>query len=266
MSTTTFTRVLPGSRAMSRNRPSTKAAWLWENRKASNHWYWPTLAVLCALGLLSGYLEYRAYTAEFAAQGISWIALWTQSSLLPSMLFIPMAAGAFVAQTATIEHEGRNWQRMSASKLARTMIAGKLLHSMQTALASALVFFAEFVITGLLLGFDLADLGPYLARLVPVALSIWVVEVFVMWVGTIASSFAAIMSALLMATIGGFVLTLAAPSLAGLYPLSLVTSAFASRQPDSITSVVSMLVAGLIATAWVSVWTMALLRRISRNS
>ena len=104
-----------------------------------------------------------------------------------------------------------------------------------------------------------------MARVVPVALSVWVVEVFVMWVGTIASSFAAIVSILLLTTIGGFALSLVAPPLAGLYPLSLITSAFASRQPDSIASMDSMLVAGSIAVAWVVVWTSALLRRTVRT-
>lgn len=267
MSTTTFDRLPTGYRRPSRLRPSVRAAWLWENRKVSNLWYWPVLALLCAIGLLSGYVQFMEYRAEFLAQGVTWAVIWGQGSLMPSMLFIPLAVGAFTAQSAAGEHEGRNWQRMSASGLAGTMVAGKLLHTAQTALASALVFLTEFVVTGLLLGFDPAELGPYLARVIPIALSVWVVEVFVVWVGTIASSFAAIMSILLLTTIGGFVLSLAAPPLAGLYPLSLITSAFASRQPDtdSIASVGSMLVTGSIAAVWVVFWTSALLRRIARN-
>jgi len=139
-------------------------------------------------------------------------------------------------------------------------------HPLATTLhARTATFLTEFVVTGLLLGFDPAELGPYLARVVPIALSVWVVEVFVMWVGTIANSFAAIMSILLLTTIGGFVLSLAAPPVAGLYPLSLITSAFASRQPDSIASVGSMLVTGSIAAVWVVFWASALLRRIARN-
>lgn len=265
MSTTTIDRLPTGHRRPPRPRPSVRAAWLWENRKASNLWYWPALALLCAVSLLSGYAHFMKYRAEFLTQGATWAVIWGQGSLMSSMLFIPLVIGAFTAQSAAGEHEGRNWQRMSASGLAGTMVAGKLLHTAQTALASALVFLTEFVVTGLLLGFDPAELGPYLARVVPVALSVWVVEVFVMWVGTIANSFAAIMSILLLTTIGGFVLSLAAPPVAGLYPLSLITSAFASRQPDSIASVGSMLVTGSIAAVWVVFWASALLRRIARN-
>ena len=224
MSTTTFDRLPTGYRKPPRLRPSVRAAWLWENRKVSNLWYWPALALLCAVSLLSGYVQFMEYRAEFLAQGATWAVIWGQGSLMSSMLFIPLAVGAFTAQSAAGEHEGRNW-----------------------------------------LGFDPAELGPYLARVVPIALSVWVVEVFVMWVGTIANSFAAIMSILLLTTIGGFVLSLAAPPVAGLYPLSLITSAFASRQPDSIASVGSMLVTGSIAAVWVVFWASALLRRIARN-
>ena len=265
MSTTTFDRLPTGYRKPPRLRPSVRAAWLWENRKVSNLWYWPALALLCAVSLLSGYVHFMKYRAEFFDQGATWAVIWGQGSLMSSMLFIPLVIGAFTAQSAAGEHEGRNWQRMSASGLAGAMVAGKLLHTAQTALVTALVFLTEFAVTGLLLGFDPAELGPYLARVVPVALSVWVVEVFVMWVGIIASSFAAIMSILLLTTIGGFVLSLAAPPVAGLYPLSLITSAFASRQPDSIASVGSMLVTGSIAAVWVVFWASALLRRIARN-
>ena len=265
MSTMTFDRLPTGHWRPPLRRPSVRAAWLWENRKASNLWYWPALALLCAVGLLSGYAQFMEYRTEFLAQGTTWAVIWGQGSLMSSMLFIPLAVGAFIAQSVAGEHEGRNWQRMSASGLMVTMVAGKLLHTLQTALATTLVFLTEFVLTGLLLGFNPAELGPYMARVVPVALSVWVVEVFVMWVGTIASSFAAIVSILLLTTIGGFALSLVAPPLAGLYPLSLITSAFASRQPDSIASMDSMLVAGSIAVAWVVVWTSALLRRTART-
>ena len=154
MSTTTFDRLPTGYRKPPRLRPSVRAAWLWENRKVSNLWYWPALALLCAVSLLSGYVQFMEYRAEFLAQGATWAVIWGQGSLMSSMLFIPLAVGAFTAQSAAGEHEGRNWQRMSASGLAGTMVAGKLLHTAQTALASALVFLTEFVVTGLLLGFD----------------------------------------------------------------------------------------------------------------
>ena len=42
-------------------KPSVRAAWAWENRKARNWWYWPALALLCAGGMAIGratYLEY----------------------------------------------------------------------------------------------------------------------------------------------------------------------------------------------------------------
>ena len=152
--------------------PSVRAAWAWENRKASNRWYWAALAALCALGMAGGWFQYTSFHAEFEAQGLTWLALWGQSTLLPTMLFLPLIVAALTAQTAAGEHQGRNWQRMNANRLQGAMVAGKVLHMAQTALLTALVLLGEFIVTGLLLGFDPAELGPYAARLVPIALSV----------------------------------------------------------------------------------------------
>lgn len=46
------------------------------------------------------------------------------------MVFTPLTLGAFVAQIASSKHQGRNWQRMSATGLETTMITGKLLHGL----------------------------------------------------------------------------------------------------------------------------------------
>ena len=152
----------------SRSGPSVRAAWVWENRKASSRWYWVALVVLCTLGMASGSSQYVSYRDVFDAQGASWLAVWGQATLLPSMMFIPLLVGALIAQIAAGEHAGRNWQRMNANRLQDAMILGKILHMAQVALLSALVLLVEFVITGLLLGFDPAGLGPYAERIVAV--------------------------------------------------------------------------------------------------
>ena len=79
MSTTTFDRLPTGYRKPPRLRPSVRAAWLWENRKVSNLWYWPALALLCAVSLLSGYVQFMEYRAEFLAQGATWAVIWGRS-------------------------------------------------------------------------------------------------------------------------------------------------------------------------------------------
>ena len=91
-----------------RSRPSVRAAWYWENRKSPNRWYWIAVTILCSLGSLSGYLQYRTYRSQFEAQGVTWEITWSQSTLLLSMLFLPLALGAFAAQIASSEHQGKN--------------------------------------------------------------------------------------------------------------------------------------------------------------
>ena len=246
--------------------PSVRAAWAWENRKASNRWYWAALAALCALGMAGGWSQYTSFRAEFEAQGATWLAVWSQATLLPTMLFIPMLVGALTAQTAAGEHQGRNWQRMNANRLQGAMVAGKLLHMAQTALLTALVLLGEFIVTGLLLGFDPAELGPYAARLVPIALSVLVIEVFVAWLGVVMTSFASVMTTVLVATIAGCAATLIVPAVSALYPLSLMTAACAPRDPGSIDSMGSIALTSAIAAAWALAWATALRRAASRVS
>lgn len=246
--------------------PSVRAAWAWENRKASNRWYWAALAALCALGMAGGWSQYTSFRAEFEAQGATWLAVWSQATLLPTMLFIPMLVGALTAQTAAGEHQGRNWQRMNANRLQGAMVAGKLLHMAQTALLTALVLLGEFIVTGLLLGFDPAELGPYAARLVPIALSVLVIEVFVAWLGVVMTSFASVMTTVLVATVAGCAATLIVPAVSALYPLSLMTAACAPRDPGSIDSMGSIALTSAIAAAWALAWTIALRRAASRVS
>lgn len=246
----------------SRRAPSVVAALRWERRKASGRWYWPLIAVLCAVGLASGWGQYLDYRADFAAQGVTWAALWGQASLLPSMLFIPLAAGAYVAQVAVAERQGRNWQRLAAGGLASTMIRGKLWHALEVALGTTLVFVAELVAAGLALGFDPGRLGPFLVRIVPVTLSLWAIEVIVMWLGARLASFAGVMTAVLVATMGGFGLTVVMPAVASVYPMSLMTSAFSARSPGSLASMGSVLAACVIAVSWAGLAGLALRRAV----
>ena len=206
--------------------PSVRAAWAWENRKASNRWYWAALAALCALGMAGGWSQYTSFRAEFEAQGATWLAVWSQATLLPTMLFIPMLVGAL----------------------------------------TALVLLGEFIVTGLLLGFDPAELGPYAARLVPIALSVLVIEVFVAWLGVVMTSFASVVTTVLVATVAGCAATLIVPAVSALYPLSLMTAACAPRDPGSIDSMGSIALTSAIAAAWALAWTIARRRAAGRVS
>ena len=239
----------------SRSGPSVRAAWVWENRKASSRWYWVALVVLCTLGMASGSSQYVSYRDVFDAQGASWLAVWGQATLLPSMMFIPLLVGALIAQIAAGEHAGRNWQRMNANRLQDAMILGKILHMAQVALLSALVLLVEFVITGLLLGFDPEGLGPYAERIVPVDVSILAAELF-----------SSVMATVLVVVVAGSAITVMAPRAGALLPSSFITAACASRDPGSIDSMSSMIFVTLLGILWALVWALALRRAVNRAS
>ena len=80
------------------------------------------------------------------------------------------------------------------------------------------------------------------------------------------TSFASVMSTVLVATIAGCAVTLIVPPVSALYPLSLMTAACTSRDPGSIASMGSIALASAIAAAWALVWTTALRRAAGRVS
>ena len=249
-----------------RRRPSVRAAWHWENRKAPHRWYWPVVAILNALSLASGYAQYVSYRDIFVSQGATWVILWGQGMLLGAMLFLPLTIGGFTAQMATGEHEGRNWQRMTAGRLETAMIAGKLLHGLQVGFLTSLVFFIEFAVTGMLLGFDLAGLVPFLPRMVTMTLAVWAIEVFVIWLGTVLKSFAAIMITVLIGVILGFALYMIMPPLTVLDPLALLTSASSVRSLEDISSPGSLLASSIVCLVWVGILSLALRRSVKKQS
>ena len=114
------------------------------------------------------------------------------------MLFLPLALGAFAAQIASSEHQGRNWQRMSATGLETTMVAGKLLHGLQVAVLTTAVLVLTTAVAGLASGFSPIGLVAYLPRFAVVALGMWVILTFVTWLGAVMTSFATTMTTVLL--------------------------------------------------------------------
>lgn len=249
-----------------RSRPSVRAAWYWENRKSPNRWYWVAVTILCSLGSLSGYLQYRTYRSQFEAQGVTWEITWSQSTLLLSMVFMPLALGAFAAQIASSEHQGRNWQRMSATGLETTMVAGKLLHSLQVAVLTTAVLVLTIAVAGLASGFSLVGLVTYLPRFAVVALGMWVILTFVTWLGTIMRSFATTMTTVLLSTIAGMAMLLVARPLSVLNPAASLTRATSALSPGYVTSPGAVAFEGVICLVWVVLLALALRRAVRRQS
>ena len=237
---------------MHRHRPSITAAFKWEIHKAGNIWYWLATMLFDAIGIFNGWDQYQSYRPDFQAQGVTWAAVWGQAILLPSMVFMPVLVAAFAAQIEANEHKGRNWQRLNASGMVGTAIAGKMLHGLLASLLTVAIFESEFILVGVLVGgFDPAELGPYLLRGVPMTLAVWAIMTLTQAIAARAESFASTMSIMFLLTLAGCVLSVAAPALALPYPLALITTASAARDMGNIASTTSMASSCMVAILWV---------------
>ncbi|MBT1162715.1 ABC transporter permease [Bifidobacterium sp. SO1] len=255
----------PRTNAVTRRSPSVWAAFRWESRKAGNLWYWIVTGLFDAIGMFNGWSQYVDYQAEFARQGVTWAAIWGQAILLPSMVFMPILVSAFTAQIEANEHHGRNWQRMNATGVMNVALAGKMLHGLMTSFLTVLVFETEFMLVGrFAVGFDLAQLGPFLMRGIPLTLSVWAIMTLTQAVSVRAESFAGTMGVMMVLTIGGCALSLAAPAVARPYPLALITSASAVRDLAGIADPCSMLASTTIAVIWVVVGGLVFRRFVRR--
>ncbi len=237
---------------MHRHKPSIAAAFKWEIRKAGNLWYWLATMLFDAVGIFNGWDQYQSYKPDFQAQGVTWAAVWGQAILLPSMVFMPVLVAAFAAQVEANEHKGRNWQRLNASGMVGTALAGKVMHGLLASLLTVAIFESEFILVGVLVGgFSTVELGPYLLRGVPMTLAVWAIMTLTQAIAARAESFASTMSIMFLLTLAGCALSLAAPSLALPYPLALITTASAARDMGNITSTASMVASSMAAILWV---------------
>lgn len=251
---------------ITRRKPSIGAALRWEMRKAGNLWYWLATIAFNSIGMFNGWSQYASYQQDFATQHVTWSAIWGQAILLPSMIFMPVLVAAFTAQIETNEHKGRNWQRLNATGTVDTAIAGKMLHGLLASLLTIIIFQTEFMLVGRLAGgFDLHQLGPYLLRGIPMTLAVWAIMTLTQAIAARCESFAATMSIMLLLTLAGCAVTLAAPTLALPYPLALITTASAARDLGNLASPGSMILTGTAALAWVIISALTF-RRQARNA
>ncbi|WP_445341313.1 ABC transporter permease [Bifidobacterium sp. ESL0820] len=237
---------------MHRHKPSIAAAFKWEIRKAGNLWYWLATMLFDAVGIFNGWDQYQSYKPDFQAQGVTWAAVWGQAILLPSMVFMPVLVAAFAAQVEANEHKGRNWQRLNASGMVGTALAGKVMHGLLASLLTVAIFESEFILVGVLIGgFGPAELGPYLLRGAPMTLAVWAIMTLTQAIAARAESFASTMSIMFLLTLAGCVLSVATPALALPYPLALITTASAARDMGNIASTASMAASCMTAILWV---------------
>jgi hypothetical protein avisC_12447 len=92
----------------------------------------------------------------------------------------------------------------------------------------------------------------------------WVILTFVTWLGTIMRSFASTMTTALLGAVAGTAMLLVAQPLSILNPMTALTRATASLNPEAMTSPSSAATDGLICLAWVAVLALVLLRTVRR--
>ena len=248
-----------------RKRPSVTAAFHWEMHKAGNLWYWLATVLFDAIGMFNGWDQYISYRRDFQSQGVTWAAVWGQTILLPSMVFMPILVAAFAAQIEANEHRGRNWQRLNASGTASTATAGKMLHGLFASFLTIVIFELEFIVVGMGEGFSLFQIGPYLLRAIPMIMSAWAIMTLTQAIAARAESFASTMSIMLLLTLAGCALSVIAPTLAMPYPLALITTASAARDLGNIASASSIIASTVVSALWVLIGAL-IFRRLIRKA
>lgn len=104
------------------------------------------------LGLLLGTLLYTANKQVFIQSHTQWLALWGESNLFASQIFIPLFLGIIVANNIKNELDNNNLLRMVVSPLKVShLVMAKWLYIAFLSLINQVVGFLIFVIMGYLL-------------------------------------------------------------------------------------------------------------------
>jgi lantibiotic transport system permease protein len=257
----------PVKRKSVRKRPSLIAAMRWEMRKSGILWYVIATVLFDAIGVFNGLSQYFDYRSDFEEQGLSWLAVWGQAALIPSMMFTPLLLAAFASQVEANEHKGRNWLRLNATGTVSMAIGGKLLNGLLISMFTTAVFELEFVLAGrVIAGFSSGSgLVSCLERSIPMTLAAWAIVTLTQAVGVACRSFAGAMSTVFLMVLVGCALALVVPPLAVIYPFSGLTVASSVLDMADIGSIRSMTISSVTALIWVLVGA-SLLRFASKRA
>jgi len=179
------------------------------------------VVLLTGLNLANGVANYFQNTAIFNEQGVTWMAVWGQSGLLYTLLFLPLVISIKVASMTRMEHENSNWQRMASYGAAiRVTYRDKILSLAAFTGICQLLYFVGFLAVGLVSGFELS--AHVFAEFALLVVGGWIGAMTIgclqLFIGLIVKSFASTVAIGFVGTIAGFALTLAAPALQAFYP------------------------------------------------
>lgn len=228
-----------------------KKTFAWECRKNNITWYWIALLCTSFLGLLMGISQYESYEAEFKAQGVTYLAVWGQSALLPTTLFFPILLGALQAQKMSNEHNGRNIARLKAIGVVNKYITTLTLHSFVISMFSVLLFGTLQLVAGIFLHFHISDVFSLVPRLFAIALAMTAWQLIVVGIGVCLSGFSSIVTVVLVSSLIGFGMAIVAPALSVVYPPALLAYASAVRCIGDFYAVGSIVISVMMNLMWI---------------
>ena len=250
---------------------SLATAWRIERTKIRTSWFLVGAVILAAFAQILGAWNYTTNLSAFQEQGITWVAIWAQGGIMVTTVFMPLLYVVFLAHAESLEYQTRGWQRAVSIDRIVPVILGKTLVALELALIGMAAYYVAATITGLLLGFNLADpTGPGI--LLPWglcgALGAWAIGTVTMMLATWFRTFAALSAVGLGGIIIGMVLTMAAPPLASGYPFTLITfgmGARAASQEGAFTSPITMIGTAIVCLIWVALSVVVTISRIRRR-
>ncbi|MFT3799048.1 ABC transporter permease [Microbacterium sp.] len=204
-----------------------------ERRKSKKAWILLLVAVaLVGLNAANGINNYLSNVDTFAAQNVTWQAVWGQAALLWGALFFPFLITMRAASLTRMEHEQGNWRRMASygAAVSKTY-RGKLGLMCGFVLFCEAVFLAVVLASCLILGFSLTpgDIGTMFGWTLLGALGGVTIAAIQLLVGIIVRSFASTIVIGLGASILSLAITVVAPALGAIYPYALVVTGLQAR-------------------------------------
>lgn len=246
-------------------RISPLTAWRAERSKVRTSWFVSGAVILGIFAQFLGVWNYTTNQSIFQEQGATWLAIWVQGAILVTSIFLPLLYAVVLAHTGSLEYQTRGWQRLASVDRVVPAVIGKVLVALELALVGMAVYLVAALTTGLILGFDPSQLGPYLARTLCGAMGAWTVGTMTMLLSTWFRTFATISAASLVAIMVGMGLTMAVPPFGAVYPFTLITAGLGARDPGGFDSPGSMLGTAIVCLIWVALSAVVTISRVRRR-
>lgn len=126
-----------------------------ETTKARREWvFYLITAGFIVLNVTNGTVNYIQNKEIFQANNVTWLAVWGQSALLWSTIFLPFGLSLYCGMLSSLDNTDRNWQRLISYGIAYQTYLAKLGKAAAYCLFSQLAFYLAVTLISLVLGFS----------------------------------------------------------------------------------------------------------------